>query len=81
MGKKWHTNKTKPRAYEEFIVITKDNHDFPQVELEMIRTDDFHKNIIPDEWWETVILWQYVDKLFAKEFKEIELQDKSDEKN
>ena len=72
MGKKWHTNKTKPRAYEEFIVITKDNHDFPQVELEMIRTDDFHKNIIPDEWWETVILWQYVDKLFAKEFKEIE---------
>ena len=75
MGKKWHTNKTKPKAYEEFVVITKDNHDFPQVELEMIRTDDFHKNIIPDEWWETVILWQYVDKLFAKEFKEIEAKE------
>ena len=41
----------------------------------MIRTDDFHKNIIPDVWWETVILWQYVDKLFAKEFKEIEAQE------
>ena len=44
MDKKWHTNKTKPRAYEEFVVITKDNHDFPQVELEMIRTDDWNKN-------------------------------------
>ena len=71
MGKKWHTNKTKPRAYEEFIVITKDNHDFPQVELEMIRTDDWNKKIIPDEWWETVILWQYVEQMFKKELAEI----------
>ena len=71
MGKKWHTNKTKPRAYEEFIVITKDNHDFPQVELEMIRTDDWNKKIIPDEWWETVIIWQYVEQMFKKELAEI----------
>ena len=71
MDKKWHTNKTKPRAYEEFIVITKDNHDFPQVELEMIRTDDWNKKIIPDEWWETVILWQYVEQMFKKELAEI----------
>lgn len=71
MGKKWHTNKTKPKAYNEILVVFKDGNGFPQVELEMIRTDDFHRNIIPDEWWKTVILWQYVDKLFAKEFKEI----------
>ena len=71
MDKKWHTNKTKPRAYEEFIVITKDNHDFPQVELEMIRTDDWNKKIIPDEWWETVIIWQYVEQMFKKELAEI----------
>ena len=71
MDKKWHTNKTKPRAYEEFVVITKDNHDFPQVELEMIRTDDWNKKIIPDEWWETVILWQYVKQMFKKELAEI----------
>ena len=71
MGKKWHTNKTKPRAYEEFIVITKDNHNFPQVELEMIRTDDWNKKIIPDEWWETVIIWQYVEQMFKKELAEI----------
>ena len=71
MDKKWHTNKTKPRAYEEFVVITKDNHDFLQVELEMIRTDDWNKKIIPDEWWETVILWQYVKQMFKKELAEI----------
>lgn len=71
MGKKWHTNKTKPKAYEEFVVITKDNHNIPQVEVEMIQTDDWNKKIIPDGWWEAVILWQYVDKLFAKELKEI----------
>lgn len=76
MGKKWHTNKTKPKAYEEFIVITKDSHNIPQVEVEMITTNDWNQKILPEDWWEDVILWQYVDKLFAKEFKEIEEEQK-----
>lgn len=74
MGKKWHTNKTKPRAYEEILVI-EDNCD---VYTDMIILDENGNGKGKRKLgnWCAVKYWQYTDKLFAKEFKEIEQGEK-----
>lgn len=73
MGKKWHTNKTKPKAYEEILVI-EDNCD---VYTDMIILDENGKGIGKRKLgnWCGVKYWQYTDKLFKKELQEIITQE------
>jgi len=65
VGKKWHTNKTKPKAYEEILVII----DTGEIYTDMITQDDCGRRRFVG--WEDVKMWQYTDKLFKKELEQI----------
>lgn len=68
MGKKWHTNKTKPKAYEDIIVIDKKGN----VWTDLMQQNDFGENIGLSECpFEDIVLWQYVEQMFKKELAEI----------
>ena len=72
MGKKWHTNKTKPKAYEDIIIITKSKYVF----TDMVFLDDNNKKYLQDIdidmfWKEQLAFWQYSDKIFKKEIEMI----------
>lgn len=73
MGKKWHTNKTKPNTekYLEILVVWTDN----TVSIEIPNHDDWGRSILIDVGlWKDVKdkikYWQYIDVLFKKELEE-----------
>lgn len=76
MSKRWSTNKTNPKAYEDIIVIVK-NWPPTQVEISYCFVNDYHELVYYDDnlnpLWKDfkkdVKLWAYVDKYFAKELK------------
>lgn len=70
MRNKWHTNKTKPKAYEDIIIITKSQEVF----TDMVFLDDYNKKYLQDMdidrfWEEQLVFWQYANKLFKKEIE------------
>lgn len=73
MSKRWHTNKTNPKSYEDIIVILKDN----EVEISYCYLNDFNELVYFDDnynpLWkyfkDRVKLWAYVDRYFEKELK------------